>query len=910
MNAFLNLDNYNIVCRKDRVDTQKGIGGGLLVYAKTNMVCKEMTGDYLDSFNQCCGLSIKTGTNGFLNIVLVYRPHNLYNDNNVTDNNNQMCQMLRSLPKDCIIVGDFNFSEIDWELNTCAARSRGFLDTINDLFFTQMLTFPTHKSGTMPDLVITDRPNIIIDIDSLGPLGSSDHTMIKVNLKLNPVRTKKSVRVRDWRKANFQMLKENVENVQWEDLLAGKGAQQAWDTFLHRLEEEVERAVPWRTVRSSNKPLWMRANCLRLIRKKRKLWKEYTRCKEYQSFKAYKDVESKVKKAVHRAKKDLEKKLALDAKKNPKAFYRYINSKKCNRESVGPLKVNDSVVDDDQGIADALNEFFSSVFTKEDMSNIPRLNNIKDDIEPLRSLQITRTKVKTKLDKLKPLSAPGPDGVPPCVLIELADELSVPLALIFNLSLSTGVIPEVWKQANVTPIYKKGPKTSPGNYRPVSLTSIICKVMESLLRDEIVRHLAVNNLIYPSQHGFMAKRSCLTNLLEYLELLSDLVDQGHAVDVVYLDFAKAFDKVPHARLSAVLTAHGIGGELLSWVEEWLRGRTQRVVLNGKESNWLPVTSGVPQGSVLGPTLFVVFINTIDEALEGLSGFVSKFADDTKVGRVVDTAADGEALQNIINHLVDWADKWQMQFNSDKCKVIHFGRINPRNVYTMGGHAPAGVVLEGVKAEKDVGVMVSDDLKPSLQCSTAAKKANAILGRMARSFTYRDRNVWLRLYKTYIRPHLEYAAQAWSPWTQQDIRVLEDVQQRAVRMISGLHSQTYQDRLLELGMTTLEERRVRGDMLQTWKILHGHDNVKEGTWFSRLSATAVRETRASSAPYTLEQRRVNTDLRRQMFGYRVVRRWNNLPLHIRDATSVNDFKSKYDMWVKAAGTGDQSAASAH
>ena len=434
--------------------------------------------------------------------------------------------------------------------------------------------------------------------------------------------------------------------------------------------------------------------------------------------------------------------------------------------------------------------------------------------------------------------------------------------------------------------------------------------MESLLRDLIVEHLSVNELIFPSQHGFTAKKSCLTNLLEYMETLSNLIDQGHAVDVIYLDFAKAFDKVPHARLAAVLTAHGIGGDILSWVEEWLRGRTQRVVLNGKESPWLPVTSGVPQGSVLGPTLFVIFINPIDRALENLAGFLSKFADDTKVGRVVDSEDDCMNLQRILDQLGAWAETWQMEFNAAKCKVIHFGRNNPRFHYTMGGHAPAGVVLEAVKVEKDVGVMISDDMKPSVQCNTAAKKANAVLGRMARSFTYRDREVWLRLYKTYVRPHLEYAVQAWSPWSQSDIKSLEEVQQRAVRMISGLRGKSYQERLLELDMTTLEERRVRGDMIQTWKILHGHDNVRESTWFTRLGSIAVRETRANSAPYTLEQKRVNTELRKHMYSYRVVKVWNNLPLNIRDAKSVIDFKSKYDRWVRDGGARDPAAASAH
>ena len=391
----------------------------------------------------------------------------------------------------------------------------------------------------------------------------------------------------------------------------------------------------------------------------------------------------------------------------------------------------------------------------------------------------------------------------------------------------------------------------------------------------------------------MAKKSCLTNLLEYLETLTELVDQGCPVDVVYLDFAKAFDKVPHARLSVVLEAHGIGGKLRAWIDEWLSDREQRVVLNGRTSSWLPVTSGVPQGSVLGPTLFVVFINPIDRVLEDLSGFLSKFADDTKVGRVVECDSDREGLQLILNALVKWSEQWQMVFNADKCKVLHFGKKNSQFSYTMGGHAPAGVVLESVEQEKDVGVMISNDLKPSLQCSTAAKKANSVLGRMAKSFTYRDRVVWVRLYKTYVRPHLEYAVQAWSPWTQADSKVLEDVQRRAVRMTSGLVGRTYEEQLAEVGLTTLEDRRVRGDMIQTWKILHHYDNVDEKVWFRRHGDEAVRDTRSSSSPFNLVQQAANTDIRRNFFSSRVVRPWNSLPNAVKSSVSLNSFKSNYD-----------------
>ena len=199
--------------------------------------------------------------------------------------------------------------------------------------------------------------------------------------------------------------------------------------------------------------------------------------------------------------------------------------------------------------------------------------------------------------------------------------------------------------------------------------------MESILKDTIVEHLSENNLIFESQHGFMRKKSCLTNLLEYLETLTDLVDSGHAVDVIYLDFAKAFDKVPHQRLIAILKAHGIQENLLNWIEAWLTGRQQRVVISGETSDWLPVTSGVPQGSVLGPILFIIFINLFDLAVKDNVKLLSKFADDTKVGCIVDTENDVKNMQYVLDKVVEWADLWQMQYNGDKCKVLYFGRPN-------------------------------------------------------------------------------------------------------------------------------------------------------------------------------------------------------------------------------------------
>ena len=303
-------------------------------------------------------------------------------------------------------------------------------------------------------------------------------------------------------------------------------------------------------------------------------------------------------------------------------------------------------------------------------------------------------------------------------------------------------------------------------------------------------------------------------------------------------------------------------------------------------------SGVPQGSVLGPICFIIYINSIDKSLTDKDSFISKFADDTKVGRAILSVNDNVILQNDLNALVDWSKTWKMQFNASKCKILHFGRTNPQHSYYM-----EGVELEKSDKEKDVGVLITNTLKPTSQCSTAAARANSVLGQMSRALSFRNKKTWIPLYKTYVRPHLEYCAQAWSPWTQHDTDLLENVQKRAVRMTSGLQGQSYEDKLSELGLTTLSERRIRGDLIMVWKILHNHDDVSYSTWFRLASSDAVQNTRLSSGLLNLRQSRFNSETRRHFFSQRVIEKWNNLPETVKNAPSVNSFKNNYDNWLK-------------
>ena len=321
-----------------------------------------------------------------------------------------------------------------------------------------------------------------------------------------------------------------------------------------------------------------------------------------------KDIETQCKRAVSLAKKCFEKKIADNGNKRP--FNAYVKSRTKTRHNDGPLKVWDTLVTDSGDMAKVLNEFFTSVFTTEAPGPVPPCPKLPCN-STLSDMWIDSDTVKKKLLKLKPSSAPGPDKMTARFLIMNADAMAPALAMIYNESLQSGIVPEDWRAANVTPIFKKGAKGNPGNYRPVSLTSIPCKVMEACMRDVMVDHLTTNSLIKDSQHGFMRHKSTTTNLLEFMETLTKEQDDGHPMDVIYLDSAKAFDKVPHRRLLEKLRAHSVDGKVLNWIRNWLTGRKQRTVLNGEYSEWSDVGSGDPQGSVLGPLGFIVYINDID-----------------------------------------------------------------------------------------------------------------------------------------------------------------------------------------------------------------------------------------------------------------------------------------------------------
>ena len=345
-----------------------------------------------------------------------------------------------------------------------------------------------------------------------------------------------------------------------------------------------------------------------------------------------------------------------------KNFWKYVKNLRKDRVGVSPLKVNGKVLDlDGAEKADALNNQFYSVFTNGDLTNLPLA-----DLEPHTSMSDISFSIDGIVNLLQCLDvnkSPGPDGIPPVVLKTCALEFAPILQVIFTQSITTNSIPDDWLLANVVPVFKKGERSLPSNYRPISLTSICCKLMEHVLYTSMMNHLTQCGILSEQQYGFRQGHSCKTQLINVVEDVQRALDQQKQVDPIMLDFRKAFDTVPHQRLLCKLKKYGIGGQVLEWISLWLTNRLQRVTVDGAASKWVRVKSGVPQGTVLGPLLFLIYINDIGF---GVSSTLRLFADDCILYRVIDSPRDSEILQQDLNLITQWCKCWQMRLNVDKC----------------------------------------------------------------------------------------------------------------------------------------------------------------------------------------------------------------------------------------------------
>ena len=880
---YLNIDGYDVIERKDRNDTEKGRGGGIIMYARKSLYAWKLNCDTM--FNQCGMIGVKLKRTD-LQVLVVYR-----SPNSSKVNDDELCDFVGKMNGTYVIVGDFNLPDIRWQNGCAGSKGRKFLETISDKFLTQHINSATHDGGNILDLVISSEEELVKDVEMCGNVGKSDHSLIKYKVEVDVTRSNNRREGRNFRRARKDEMRRAMR-LDWRGLLEGKTVDETWSYIKEKLDEIVAQHVPMKKAKYNNEPKWLDAEMRKMIVQKRDAWKKWKRTGRASDKAVYTQTEKRCKRMIRNKKNAYERNIVNNRNTNPKLYYSYVNSAKKNRSHFGPLK-NDSgeFVIDPMEQAETMNGFYSSVFTR---SNGEPRNAFLCDIE------VTEERVKSAIDGMRENAASGPDEIPPILLKMLRDEIAVPLTILFQKSIDAGQIPDDWRKANVVPIYKKGSKAEPGNYRLVCLTSVTGKLLERLMKNDIDAHIENNDLIRDSQHGFCRGRSTQTNLVEFLNVTTKWHDEGKCYDVFYLDFSKAFDVVCHKRLLVKLEAIGIGGKVLKWIEDWLARRIQRVVINGNFSDWIAVISSVIQGSVLGGIFFDIFIDDIDEAI--IEALIKKFADDTKLAKVIRNIADAQQMQENLDQICEWAERWQMCFNVKKCKVMHFGRQNIRYRYTMNESE-----IEKVNEEKDLGVWIEDDMRSSKQCRVAAQNANWALGQLSRAFHYRKASSIVPLYKTFVRPKLEHAVAAWSPWLEGDKETIEKVQRRLVKMISDKRGDTYKERLTSIGLTSLTERRSRGDIIETFRTINGFNRVNKENWFTFRDLSNSRTTRATvsisgeqqhSRENVLYKESVRLDSRKNFFSVRVVDRWNSIPDEIKAQKTVNAFKNSFDEWSRS------------
>lgn len=877
-NAEFQIEGYEIL----RVDRSKKAGGGVILYCSShlkpvsiNLVANE---DGNEEFLSC-RIRLKTE---FCYIGLAYRsPHS---------KGDLIIDQMRSLAQhqNCLILGDFNVGTINWNDPTPRNQVHSFeyqvLLTTSDNCLHQHIRHPTRiQAGQQPsilDLVFTHDNTAIRNVEYMDPIGHSDHSVISFHWSQQQQAVHVYKPRRNVWKADFAAMRSAAMMTDW-NFPPSMGLEEMWNKFYVTIWGLYEKHAPLcRRRRVQQCPPWFDKELKTLLRTRRRLWDACRFHRNESDWEKYKLCRNQCTELKRKKRRSYEDNLAQQSVTAPKRLFAYLRRRTKEGNSIPPLLDPSTgiVIDSDDEKAKIFHNQYASVFSMERLptEELPLLTNGR-----LEDCVFTICDVKRLLLKLNTQSAPGPDELHPLILKQLADIIAEPLSLIYRKSLEEARLPTQWKIGVVKPMFKGGDKKVPSNYRPVTLTSVACKVMERIIRETIDRYFETFSLWSSQQHGFCKGRSCTTNLLLAKELWVQAIDQRDNIDAVYVDFSKAFDRVPHGRLVNKLSAYGIAGNLLAWIRDFLIERTMTVRVNESESDPLMCSSGVPQGSVLGPVLFKLFVNDLPEAVK-VSCLM--YADDLKLWVRIQNDESVDELQTALDALADWSARWLLPVNKEKCHVLPIGSSQSSGTYHLGGY-----LLDESTSERDLGVIITPDLKPTEDIRKRSAAASRLVWAIRRSFDRLTPTTFRLLFSAHVRPILEFGQPAVYPITKQENNWLERVQRRASKLIEGFKELKYQERLQKLNMFSLDYRRMRADLLYTWRILRGElgEDIKE---FFDVSDVNTR----GHAKKLVKRRRLRIN-HSVTLSTRVVNVWNSLPAGVVDADSEVQFKKRIDKY---------------
>ena len=837
-----------------------------------------------------------------------YMPHRSMTDLRKLDES--LSKLQERNDKHIMLCGDFNCPDIDWETLSVPLSSterliperdvqQRLVDISIDHGLTQVHQEPT-REGNILDLVFTNNPSLIKA--SVSVLGIADHDMVITDSHIKPCRAYKAPRkCYRFKQANWEEIRDEMATLSQTltDLHAqGRQVEELWKVYKKTIFEVLDKHVPSKICSAKRSLPWLCPKLKKLIKRKSKL---HQRAKRSGSWEDYRVFQRHCRKQFRQAEWDHINNVIIEGlqSNNTKPFWNYVKSKRQDNIGVAPLKSDGQLISDNKGISDVLVKQFQSVFTKDRNLFRPPVKH-PNIIETLQNIKIRVPGVRKLLHDVKVAKAVGPDGIPNLVLKECADQLAPGLTLIFQESINTGVLPEDWLNANVAPLFKKGDRHKAENYRPVSLTSVTGKLLEHIICRELLNHLERYNILTSLNHGFRAGFSCETQLILTLHDLLQAYDKGEQMDVCILDFSKAFDTVPHDKLLYKLGEYGVRGPVHKWLTSFLTKRHMRVVVEGEHSKSVTVDSGVPQGTVLGPVLFLCHINDLPECVKSQ---VRLFADDCLLYRKINSQEDHNILQNDLAAADKWATDWGMRFNAKKCYVMS---IRPKSTHF---YQLSNEILKQVAQNPYLGVQIANDLKWANHIQNISGKASSTLGLLKRNLKHCPEISKRLAYISLVRSTLEYGATIWDPYYVKDIIQLERIQRRAVRfIISDYLTKTegfITNKLQDLNLETLQERRKQLRLVLFYKVVNGHvpainpeDYLTKVTGRRRAKPSIYkdcvvlkqfdRSVRKHNNCYQTTAGR--TEQFRNSFFIRTVVDWNNLDETSISAETINKFKS--------------------
>ena len=789
-----------------------------------------------------------------------------------------------------VIAGDFNVNWADQELP--AVRQ---LDSImSPADFTQLVDEITRRSlhdpltGTTIDLLFTNASQHIDCVKTAPNPVSSDHDAISFNIGLHKLPSSKTVfrEFLRYDKTDVDHFNALVKYAPWDLFFDETDVDKTWEGYLDIFDAISRDCIPRKKGRTKQRTPWIGDEIRKLVVKKKKAFKRAKQSNSDSHWRTYKDLRNKVKQASNRSYHSYINTLFSDNSDNRKRFFSFVRSQK---KSPDPLTINDngSVIHEPGTIAELFGRYFNSVFTPPPDSVCPTSTHDEGEeslISYLSSIEIKDNEVLKIIQGLKKEKSPGPDGITPMMLKLSSHSITPVLCKFFRLSLSLGVVPQSWKQANITPIFKSGDKTLVKNYRPIALTSIICKILERVVTDALQSHLSDNCLLNPNQHGFVKGRSCVTQLMNITNMWLNLLDRSPPpkIDVIFFDFAKAFDIMPHdLLLTKLFSQFYVSGKIWNWISSFLLGRKQRVIFRGATSSWFSVTSGVPQGSVLGPCLFNLFINDL------LSQTQSKcvlFADDTLLYKPVYSPLDSLILQHDIDRIHSWCVQNKMTINTAKSKVLRITWArNPGEPHYFYNDTR----LDSVSEYKYLGVMINNKLSWNTHVDYVIKKANRMFGFILSVSKSLTPSSVFSLFKTIVLPIIEYGQPVWHLHHQNLIGKIENVQRRVTRIVLKQRRQemAYQTRLQLLNWQSLECRRKFTLIVYIMKALYGLvrcDAVRRNIVVNGRHLETVRFNHLRARTNRLHLSAINS----------FPRYWDELPDNLRSEVVENSLQS----WV--------------